>query len=313
MTEGSSQGEELLRGARAGDRRALARLITHIEARVPGVAATIRGARRHEAPGAPQVIGVTGPPGAGKSTFVDRLVTQARGAGQRVAVVAVDPSSPFSGGAILGDRIRMEQHTADDGVYIRSLSSRGHLGGLSSASHQVVDLLDIVGYDVVIVETVGVGQSELAIMEVADTVLILLTPESGDAVQAMKAGLIEVGDVFVVNKADRPGADRLIRELRLSVELDDADWAAPVFAAVATENRGIADVVAAAAEHAGWCAGAGLAAWQARRGRGRVRLALDLVAEGHRRRAETSWRADGVLEGLRAGTVSPYEAARRYP
>lgn len=305
--------EELLDGIVAGQRRALARAITAIENRSSAVgrALAARPLRRRSGPGAPQVLGVTGAPGAGKSTFVDAAIRVARAAGRTVGVLAVDPSSPFSGGAILGDRIRMEAHTGDDGVFVRSLSSRGHLGGLSGASAEVVDLFDLAGYDLVVVETVGVGQSELAVMEVADSVLVVLTPESGDSVQAMKAGLLEVADVFVVNKADRPGAERLVREIAQMVALSDAPaaaWRPPVWSAVATEGRGVAEVVAEADRHLAWCCGAGRATWEDRRGRGRVRLALDLVAEQARQRAAARWAADGTLSALRERRLDPHAA-----
>ena len=303
----------LLDRAQAGDRRALARLITWIEARrgEVGPAVAERGVRRAEGPGSPHVLGITGPPGAGKSTFVDGLVRIARSAGQSVAVVAVDPSSPFSGGAILGDRIRMEDHTADDQVYVRSMSSRGHLGGLSAAAAEVVDLFDVVGFDQVIVETVGVGQSELGVMEVADTVIVVLTPESGDAVQAMKAGLLEIGDVFVVNKADRPGADRLIRELRMSIQIADPVYAPPVISAIALDGTGLPAVARGAADHLAWCAGAGNPQWRGRRADARVRLALDLVADHARRIAQQRLTDLGLEADLRSGHLSPHDVARR--
>lgn len=302
---------DIVRRALAGERRWLARAITLIELRDPAVAEALTKApvRRRNHPGAPHVVGLTGPPGAGKSTFVDRLVGEARQRGQRVAVVAVDPSSPFSGGAILGDRVRMERHTGDDGVYLRSLSSRGHLGGLSSATAEVVDLLDAAGFDLVLVETVGVGQSELGVMEVADTAVVVLTPESGDSVQAMKAGLLEIADLFVVNKADRPGADRLARELRLTVELDESSrWKPPVLLASALEGRGVEAVVDRAVEHLAWCTGEGLEDWNRRRGEAQVRLCLDLVAE--RARAEARRALAGELEArLRSFRLAPHEAA----
>jgi LAO/AO transport system kinase len=290
-----------------GSRRALARCITLIELRSAGVGAALVGAnvRRRTAPGSPVVLGITGPPGAGKSTFVDRWIAVARQRGERVAVLAVDPSSPFSGGAILGDRVRMERHTIDDNVYIRSLSSRGHLGGLSGATSEVVELLDAVGFDTIIVETVGVGQSELGIMEVADTVVVLLTPESGDSVQAMKAGLLEVADVFVVNKADRPGADHLVRELRRSVNLGEQPWSPPVHAASARDNTGTDEVVASAQAHLDWCRGAGREQWNRRRGDARVRAYLDLVAERSRRDAADSLSPEREAT-LRQGHVSPH-------
>lgn len=303
--------EDWLDRAIGGERRALARAITWIECRHGAIGAALASRpvrRRDGGVGAPHVVGVTGPPGAGKSTFVDRLVARARADGQRVAVVAVDPSSPFSGGAILGDRVRMERHTGDDGVYIRSLSSRGHLGGLSAACTEVVDLFDAAGFDLVLVETVGVGQSELGIMEVADTVLVVLTPESGDAVQAMKAGLLEIADVFVVNKSDRPGADRLARELARAVALDDGPWQPEVRKAVASEGEGVDNVVDAARAHLAWCVGEGHDRWSQRRAAARIRLYLDLVAERSRLAAESALDAD-TRAALGAGRIDPHALA----
>lgn len=303
---------ELFARARGGDRPALARLVSMVEGRAPGVAEALDAAppRRLAAPGSPHVVGITGPPGAGKSTFVDRLVQHARARGERVAVVAVDPSSPWSGGAILGDRIRMERHADDPGVYVRSLASRGHLGGLCRAAGQVVDALDAVGFDRILVETVGVGQGELAVMEVADTVLVVLTPESGDAVQTMKAGLLEIADVFCVNKADRPGADHLRRDLEQAVHLDDRPgWQAPVHISVAVEDKGVDATLASLLAHHAWCVGEGRGAWIARRADGRVRTWLDLVADDARERARTAWSGSPLLEDLRAGRLRPERAA----
>jgi len=299
-----------LAAALAGDRLSLARAITRVEARDLTMSAELAAAlvRRRAGPGRPHVVGLTGPPGAGKSTFADVWIAAARERGERIAVVAVDPSSPFSGGAILGDRIRMERHTGDPGVYLRSLSSRGRIGGVSAASAEVVDLLDAAGFDAILVETVGVGQSELAVMEFADTVVVLLTPESGDTVQAMKAGLLEIADVFVVNKADRPGADALVRVLAQAVALDEGGgWAAPVLRVTASSGEGIGEVRAAASAHLAWCAGPGRATWDRRRADGRVRQFLDLAADAARRKASAA--LDGALgASLRAGEIDAYAA-----
>ena len=300
-----------------GDRRALARAMTRIDdgaADVLDAVASLKP-RRASTPGAPFVLGVTGPPGAGKSTFTNRMIARSRARGERVAVLAVDPSSPFSGGAILGDRLRMEAHAADPGVFIRSLSSRGHLGGLSRATGQVVDLLDAAGFDQIILETVGVGQSELSVMGLADTVLVVLTPESGDVVQTMKAGLLEVADVFAVNKADRPGADGLRRNLELMVHLgmpEDSEkphWAIPVHTCCALEDQGVDEVAAACTAHLDWIQGAGRSAWDERRSDGRMRAFLDVVASDARHRAELAVRDSGLRDAIRAGSVNAYSAA----
>lgn len=307
----------LYTAACGGSRAALARLVTVVEAGAPGVAAWLPSlpVRRHAAPGAPHVVGITGPPGAGKSTFTSQLVARGRARGQRVAVVAVDPSSPKSGGAILGDRIRMEAHAGDEGVWVRSLSARGHAGGLSRATGHVVDLLDAVGFDLVLVETVGVGQGELAVVEVSDTALVVLTPESGDTVQTMKAGLLEVADVFCVNKADRPGAEALQRDLELSVQLD-ADrpgaWRAPVFTTVALDGRGVDEVLAALDEHHAWLAGAGRPAWERRRAQARVATFLDLCAEHARAQGRRWLGREGRDAALTAGALRPEALFERW-
>lgn len=200
----------------AGDARSIARLISAIENFDPAAEEALR--ILHRKAGRARVVGITGPPGSGKSTLTDKLVKAYRARGMKVAVVAVDPSSPFTGGAILGDRIRMQDHACDDGVFIRSLATRGFLGGLSRATGETVRVLDAAGYDIVLIETVGVGQSEVDIVRLADTVILVSVPGLGDDIQAIKAGVMEIGDVFVVNKADRDGADRVVSEIRAMLE-----------------------------------------------------------------------------------------------
>jgi LAO/AO transport system kinase len=198
--------------------------------------------------GRAHVIGLTGPPGVGKSTTATSLVRALRARGERVGVLAVDPSSPFSGGALLGDRVRMQEHALDRDVYIRSMATRGHLGGLAVATPQALRAFDAAGFGTVVVETVGVGQSELEVAETADTVLLLLAPGMGDGIQVAKAGILEIGDIFVVNKSDRDGAQALVRELRTMIALTDRgadDWKPPIVSTVAYDNRGIEDLLAA--------------------------------------------------------------------
>lgn len=311
--------DPLFDAAIAGDRLSLSRAISRIDNRSPGSLESVARLqpRRGLGPGAPMVLGITGPPGAGKSTFTNCVIARARARDKRVGVVAVDPSSPFSGGAILGDRLRMEAHAEDPNVFIRSLSSRGHLGGLSRAAGQVVDLMDAAGFDVIIVETVGVGQSELAVMEVVDTVLVVLTPESGDVVQTMKAGLLEVADVFAVNKADRVGAEALARNLEMMVHLDASTgpdgWTIPVRTCAAVDDVGVDEVVDSVLDHGRWLQGPGRVAWEARRADGRLRTFLDVVSEDARVTARAALNGEGAAmrRELEQG-LNPYVAAARW-
>src|SRR5206468_3100481 len=239
----------------AGDRLALARLITRVENRGPEIPEIMHAIQPRL--GRAHVLGITGPPGAGKSTLVDRLTSHLRAEGAAVGVLAVDPSSPFTGGAVLGDRIRMQAHTLDPEVFIRSMATRGSLGGLAGATGDVLKLMDAFGFPWVLVETVGVGQTELDIVKLADTTVVALVPESGDSVQAMKAGLMEVADIFVVNKADRDGAHALMTELRFSMHLHysssaspkDIDWETPVLATQAVSDVGVTELLAEVKRH----------------------------------------------------------------
>jgi LAO/AO transport system kinase len=225
------------------DARAIARAISLIEDEAPEGIDLIRAL--HPYTGHAYLVGVTGPPGAGKSTLVDRLTTEIRRAGQTVAIIAVDPTSPFTGGAVLGDRVRMGAHAGDAGVFIRSMATRGHLGGLARATGDAATVLDAAGTDVIIIETVGVGQGEIDIVRTADLSIVTLVPGTGDDVQALKAGIMEIADIFVVNKADREGADRLVQSLKAALTLQpfaEGAWRPPVLKTVATDGKGIAEL-----------------------------------------------------------------------
>jgi len=251
---------EVADGVRAGSSRAVARAISVVEAGGPPARELAIALAAHI--GRAEIIGLTGPPGVGKSTSTTMLVGALRAAGRRVGVLAVDPSSPFTGGALLGDRVRMQDHATDDGVFIRSMASRGHLGGMAAATPQALRVLDAAGCDVILVETVGVGQAEVDIASQADTTLVLLAPGMGDAIQAAKAGILEVADVYVVNKADRDGAAQAVKELRSMLSLggrhaEAGAWRPPIISTVAVRGEGADELLGAIERHREWMADGG--------------------------------------------------------
>lgn len=314
---------ELVDALLAGERRALARVLTRIE---DGSEERLRAvvARLHPRTGRAHLVGVTGSPGVGKSTLTNAMVRTWRARGRSVAVIAVDPTSPFSGGALLGDRVRMQDHVLDEGVFIRSMASRGHLGGLSWATPQAMLALDAAGYDVVVVETVGVGQAEVEVASAADTTLVTLAPGMGDAVQAAKAGILEVADVLVVNKADRDGAQRTIRELAdmqalgsgsaatAGLALPDGveDWTPPIQATVAGDGTGVGELVDVTAEHLAWLDASGV---RDRRRLERARVQLRELALGQVRRrfaaADGGDRLATLARKVADRDLDPYAAA----
>ncbi|SDG72972.1 methylmalonyl Co-A mutase-associated GTPase MeaB [Klenkia brasiliensis] len=299
----------LVAGARDGDPRSVARLISLVEQESKALREVAAALAPHT--GRAQVLGITGPPGVGKSTTTTALVRGLRRRDLRVGVLAVDPSSPFSGGALLGDRVRMGDHADDPGVFIRSMASRGHLGGLSWATPQALRVLDGAGCDVVVVETVGVGQSELEVASLADTTLVLVAPGMGDGIQAAKAGILEVADVLVVNKADREGADRTTRELRSMLTMaPPSGWRPPVVRTVASEGTGIDDVLARVEEHRAWLASSGEGD---RRRRVRAAREIEAIAVGELRRRMGDVGGAGAVDALAdrvvAGECDPYTAA----
>jgi LAO/AO transport system kinase len=304
-----SDPSELVAAARDGDRRALARIITIVEDDRPGALEVLRLADR--AAGRAARVGITGAPGAGKSTITDLLITVIRSGGDEVAVLAVDPTSPFSGGAVLGDRVRMQDHVSDPGVFIRSMASRGHLGGLSAAAPKALTVLDAAGFPEIIVETVGVGQDEVEIAEAADTTVVVLNPGWGDGIQAAKAGILEIGDVFVVNKADRPGVGDTVSDLKAMLALDEAAaWLPPVVTTVGSTGEGIDDLWTEVRRHRNHIAEAGLLEAR-RRMRRRGELETALMA-AFRRRAEAVLVRDdgaGVLARVQSGEMDPWTAA----
>jgi LAO/AO transport system kinase len=305
---------QLLERFAAHDRVALARLITLVENRSAEVSEVMEAI--YDRLGNAFIIGVTGAPGAGKSTLVNQLIVKYRAREKPVAVLAIDPSSPFSGGAVLGDRVRMTDHYRDTGVYIRSLSTRGHHGGLSRAAREIVKLLDAFGHGVIIIETVGVGQTELSVMDLADTIVVVTVPEGGDGVQVMKAGLNEIADVYVVNKADRDGADRIKAELELSVHLRPANgWRPPVLLTQASADVGVDALVDAIRRHRDYLKENRDARRDAER---RTREFGEVLASELEERAERALRSGGSGENVRElvgrvrdGQINPYSAVRQ--
>ena len=302
---------ELVDRARDGDPRAVARLISLVEDESPALREVMAALAPYA--GRAAVLGVTGSPGVGKSTTTSALVTAFRADGRRVGVLAVDPTSPFSGGALLDDRVRMQEHATDRGVYIRSMATRGHLGGLAWSTPQALRILDSAGCDVVVVETVGVGQSEVEVAALADTTLVLLAPGMGDGIQAAKAGILEVGDVFVVNKADRDGADQVVRDLRGAIRLAErspGDWREPIVKTVASRGEGLDEVVAAVDKHRAWMQRGGELD---RRRRRRVRDEIEAIAvtalRGRFGDLHGDARLDTLADKVLAGQIDPYAAA----
>jgi len=300
---------ELVEEARAGDPRAVARLISLVENASPQLREVAAALMPHV--GHAHVVGLTGSPGVGKSTSTAALVASYRSRGCRVGVLAVDTSSPFSGGALLGDRVRMQDHATDAGVYIRSMASRGHLGGLSWSTPQALRVLDAAGCDVVLVETVGVGQAEVEVASLADTTVVLVAPGMGDGIQAAKAGILEIADVFVVNKADRDGADATARDLRNMLSLGErGEWQPPIIKTVASRGEGIDEVMTALDRHREWLVASGRL--DAKR---RIRAAdeIEAIAVTALRSRMGDVRGGGLLDELAgrvvAGQLDPYAAA----
>jgi LAO/AO transport system kinase len=305
--------KELAERLLAGDKRALSRLITLVENREPGVEKAL--SIIYSKTGRAHLIGITGPPGAGKSTLTDKLIACARAAGKKVGVICVDPSSPFSGGAILGDRIRMQEHSADSNVFIRSIGTRGGSGGLSRSTQEVAMLLDAAGYDIVILETAGVGQTELGILEVAHTINVVLVPESGDDIQMMKAGILEIADILTVNKCDRQGSDHIVKELRAMLEIgmgEEGTWEIPVLKTVAEKALGVNEVFAAMQSHREFLKkSGGLSKKRAEFAQTAIlHIVRDLAAD---RAVETlrSPRGQEILQQVSARKMDPFSAAAK--
>ncbi|MEP6817382.1 MAG: methylmalonyl Co-A mutase-associated GTPase MeaB [Marmoricola sp.] len=302
---------ELVAKAREGDARSVARLISLVEDASPLLRDVMAGLAPYA--GGSHIVGITGSPGVGKSTSTSAMVTALRKAGKRVGVLAVDPSSPFSGGALLGDRVRMQDHALDRDVYIRSMASRGHLGGLSWATPQALRVLDAAGCDVILVETVGVGQSEVEIAGMADTTIVLIAPGMGDGIQAAKAGILEIGDIYVVNKADRDGADQVRRELRSMLALaerTEGSWRQPIVKTIASKGEGVDDVVDAIDAHLVWLKEHGeLDRRRLRRARDEIEAIAVAALREQWRDVHENTELDTLAEQVVAGETDPYAAS----
>ena len=302
---------DLVAKAREGQPRAVARLISLVEDESPLLRDVMAALAPHA--GHAQVVGVTGSPGVGKSTSTAALVTELRRADKRVGILAVDPSSPFSGGALLGDRVRMQDHALDPEVYIRSMASRGHLGGLAWTTPQAVRVLDAAGCDVILIETVGVGQSEVEIAGLADTTLVLLAPGMGDGIQAAKAGILEIGDLYVINKADRDGADQVRRDLRSMLALaerPEGSWKPPIVKTVASRSEGLDEVVAEIDKHRAWLEESGeLERRRTRRARDEIEAIAVTALRARWGDVHGRSELDDLAAAVVAGTSDPYTAA----
>lgn len=301
--------DKLLNNAFKGDPRSIGRLISFVEADTPSAKEIMK--QVYPRTGKAKVIGITGSPGAGKSTFVDRLIEQFKGENKKVGVIAIDPSSPFTGGAILGDRLRMQSHALDEDVFIRSMGSRGHLGGVSRSTHEAALILDACGFDIVLIETVGVGQSEVDIIKIADTVVLVLVPGMGDDVQIMKAGIMEIADTFVVNKADKEGADKVASDVQVMLKmLKEKEWVPPVTLVSSQNNTGVEEVKNTLNDH-----------WKylhtSDEGKKRRFMQLEMEVEAILRGeiallTEKIWkdrRDNGILEDLASRKTDPYTLA----
>jgi LAO/AO transport system kinase len=302
---------ELAQRVLDGDRSALPRLLSIIEQ--GGEPARQAGRLVYPRSGTAYTVGITGPPGAGKSTLTDRMISAVRANGQEVAVLAVDPTSPFTGGALLGDRVRMMDHALDPGVFVRSMATRGHLGGLALAAPEAIRALDAAGFPLILVETVGVGQVEVEVAGAADTTVVVLNPGAGDGVQANKAGLLEVADLLVINKADRPGVAELERDLQFMLMMTSAAedaWVPPILRTVASKGQGIAEAISAVDEHRRYLERSGqLAERRARRALEELREILEQRLERRARDLAGAEKHQALLADVQSRQIDPYAAA----